>query len=28
VDQFLPAFQDPFDPKALDLFMKSTAIIR
>jgi alkanesulfonate monooxygenase SsuD/methylene tetrahydromethanopterin reductase-like flavin-dependent oxidoreductase (luciferase family) len=26
VDQFFLAFQDPFDSKALDLFMKSTAI--
>jgi alkanesulfonate monooxygenase SsuD/methylene tetrahydromethanopterin reductase-like flavin-dependent oxidoreductase (luciferase family) len=27
VDQFFLAFQDPFDSKALDLFMKATAII-
>jgi alkanesulfonate monooxygenase SsuD/methylene tetrahydromethanopterin reductase-like flavin-dependent oxidoreductase (luciferase family) len=26
VDQFFLAFQDPFDHKALDLFMKATAI--
>jgi alkanesulfonate monooxygenase SsuD/methylene tetrahydromethanopterin reductase-like flavin-dependent oxidoreductase (luciferase family) len=25
VDQFFLAFQDPFDPKALDLFMKAIA---
>jgi alkanesulfonate monooxygenase SsuD/methylene tetrahydromethanopterin reductase-like flavin-dependent oxidoreductase (luciferase family) len=26
VDQFFLAFQDPFDHKALDLFMKATTI--
>jgi alkanesulfonate monooxygenase SsuD/methylene tetrahydromethanopterin reductase-like flavin-dependent oxidoreductase (luciferase family) len=26
VDQFFLAFQDPFDHKALDLFMNATAI--
>jgi hypothetical protein len=26
LDQFFLAFQDPFDPKALDLFMKAIAI--
>jgi alkanesulfonate monooxygenase SsuD/methylene tetrahydromethanopterin reductase-like flavin-dependent oxidoreductase (luciferase family) len=27
VDQFFLAFQDPFDSKALELFMEATAII-
>jgi alkanesulfonate monooxygenase SsuD/methylene tetrahydromethanopterin reductase-like flavin-dependent oxidoreductase (luciferase family) len=26
IDQFFLAFQDPFDHKALDLFMKATTI--